>query len=82
MVDVHPFGRSVGVSNFGVHHIEGLKAAGLPVPSVNQIELHCFHKQKEIVKYCVENNIAVMGYSPMAKMKKTDDPVLAALMKK
>ena len=32
--------RSVGVSNFGVQHLEGLRLAGRPAPSTNQFELH------------------------------------------
>ena len=68
--------RSVGVSNFGVHHLEGLKAAGLPTPSVNQIQLHPFHQLPQIVEYCRNNGIVVMGYSPMAQSGKLGDPDL------
>jgi methylglyoxal/glyoxal reductase len=73
--------RSVGVSNFGNHHLEGLKAAGLPPPSVNQIELHPFAKRPDIVQYCRDHNIAVMGYSPMARGQKDDDPDLISIAK-
>ena len=59
--------KSVGVSNFGVHHLEGLKAAGLPPPSCNQIELHVFLQQPEIVGYCRAAGIAVTAYSPLGK---------------
>jgi diketogulonate reductase-like aldo/keto reductase len=31
--------KAVGVSNFGIAHLEALKEAGLEVPSVNQIEV-------------------------------------------
>jgi diketogulonate reductase-like aldo/keto reductase len=31
--------RAVGVSNFGIAHLEALREAGLEVPSVNQIEV-------------------------------------------
>lgn len=31
--------RAVGVSNFGIAHLEALKEAGLKVPSINQIEV-------------------------------------------
>lgn len=31
--------RSVGVSNYGVHHLEEIKNAGLEMPAVNQIEV-------------------------------------------
>ncbi|KAK3083220.1 hypothetical protein FSP39_017137 [Pinctada imbricata] len=74
--------RSVGVSNYGVQHLEGLKDAGLLTPSVNQIELHPWQQKKHIVKYCRENGIAVMGYSPMAKGQKLKDPTLGKIAQK
>ena len=74
--------RSIGVSNFGVHHLEGLKKAGLPTPSVNQIELHPWMRRDEIVDYCHKEGIAVMGYSPVAKGTRFDDADIKALAKK
>lgn len=74
--------RSVGVSNFGIEHLKGLKDAGLPAPSVNQIELHPFCRRTELVNYCRENDIAVMGYSPLARTKKNDDPDLIEIARK
>jgi len=71
--------RSVGVSNFGVQHLEGLREAGRPAPSVNQIELHAVKRQQHIVDYCHKHDIAVMGYSPMAKGHKMTDDTLAAV---
>jgi len=74
--------RSVGVSNFGIAHLEGLKNAGLPAPSVNQIELHVFHRKDPIVKYCREHDIAVMGYCPLTRQAKFDDPDLLRIANK
>ncbi|XP_052103383.1 uncharacterized oxidoreductase YtbE-like [Mytilus californianus] len=74
--------RSVGVSNFGVQHLEGLESAGLPTPSVNQIELHPWQQKPEIVKYCREKGITVMGYSPLVKGKRFDDPTLVKIANK
>lgn len=74
--------RSVGVSNFGVQHLDELAAAGLPMPSVNQIELHPWQRQEAVVKYCRLNGIAVMGYSPLTKAKKLDDPQITAMARK
>lgn len=78
------FIRSVGVSNFGVVHLEGLEKAGLPTPSVNQIELHPYQNQRKshIVEYCQEKGITLMGYCPMLRQKKNDDPILVELSKK
>ena len=61
------FCKAVGVSNFSIEHLEGLAAAGLPVPEVNQIELHPWLPQDETVAYCREHGIAVMGYCPLAR---------------
>jgi diketogulonate reductase-like aldo/keto reductase len=35
--------RSIGVSNFGIKHMEEIRAAGLEQPAVNQIEVFIFH---------------------------------------
>nr|KAG5707719.1 hypothetical protein BaRGS_003294 [Batillaria attramentaria] len=73
--------RSVGVSNFGIHHLEGMKKAGLPTPAVNQIELHPWMKRQDLVRYCRENGIAVMGYSPLVKAERLKDPTLVSVAK-
>ncbi|KAI0344533.1 Aldo/keto reductase [Trametopsis cervina] len=57
--------RSVGVSNFGVKHLEEIREAGLEAPAVNQIELHPFCQQRPIVEYCIQNNIVVSAYCPL-----------------
>lgn len=62
--------RAVGVSNFGIAHIQGLEAAGLELPEVNQIELHVWKQQRPAVEFLREKGIAVMGYCPLARCKK------------
>jgi len=76
--------KSVGVSNYNVHHIEEIKKAGYEMPSVNQIELHPYLQQKEIVKYCNENNIIVQAYCPIQAIVrgKMDNPTINALVTK
>ena len=59
--------RSIGVSNFAIHHLEGLKKEGLPLPSINQIELHPWMRREVLVDYCRKEGIDIMGYSPLAK---------------
>lgn len=62
--------RAVGVSNFGIAHLEGLREAGLEMPEVNQIELHCWLQQREVVAYHRRHGIATMAYSPLARGKR------------
>lgn len=71
--------RSIGVSNFGVAH---LKALPDPVPAVNQIELHPWCQQRDIVAYCKEKGIAVQAYCPLVRAQRADDPVLDRIAKK
>ncbi len=70
--------RSIGVSNFGVQHLKWLKQAGF-VPAVNQIELHPWWPNEDIVNYCRTNNITIMGYSPLGKGQFLNDPYLLRL---
>lgn len=44
-------------------------------------QLHPFLQQREIVKYCKENNIVVQAYSPIVQGK-MDNPTITALAKK
>ncbi|CAF2465110.1 unnamed protein product [Rotaria sp. Silwood2] len=74
--------RSLGVSNFGVVHLQALAKLGLEKPSVNQIELHPWQQKKDIVKYCREHDITVMGYSPLAKGQKIRDKTIGDIANK
>ncbi|KAF9469954.1 NADP-dependent oxidoreductase domain-containing protein [Collybia nuda] len=61
--------RSVGVSNFGVKHLEEVRNAGFDMPSINQIEIHPFCQQRPIVAYCRGHAIAVQAYCPLLRGK-------------
>jgi len=74
--------RSVGVSNFGVKHLEQIREAGFEAPTVNQVELHPWCQQKDIAEYCKKNGIVVQAYCPLVRGNKWEDPVLVGLTKK
>ncbi|CEL57251.1 hypothetical protein RSOLAG1IB_08463 [Rhizoctonia solani AG-1 IB] len=74
--------KSVGVSNYGVKHLEEIKQAGLEAPTVNQIELHPWCQQKDIVEYCKKNDIVVQAYCPIVRGEKWGHPALVGLSKK
>eukprot|EP01083_Nonionella_stella_P029959 82288_1 len=63
--------RSVGVSNFNSKHIDALLHNGLPLPSVNQFEVHCFLYEKELIEYCRDKGINVEAYCPLARARDT-----------
>lgn len=60
--------RAIGVSNFNISHIEELRAAGLPLPQANQIELHPWSQKPQLVKYLEENHIVPIAYSSLVPL--------------
>jgi 2,5-diketo-D-gluconate reductase A len=60
--------RAIGVSNFGIRHIEELKEAGLPMPVADQIEIHPWSQKPELVRYLDENGISPIAYSSLVPL--------------
>jgi diketogulonate reductase-like aldo/keto reductase len=71
--------RAIGVSNFMVSHLEELLDAAKIPPAVNQIELHPWCQQQDVVAFCEKHGIAVVAYSPLTKGMKLSDRHLTAV---
>lgn len=71
--------RSIGVSNHQQHHLEKLMAKANTKPMVNQIELHPQLTQEPLRQFCADNDIAVTSWSPLARGRLLDDPVIAKI---
>jgi diketogulonate reductase-like aldo/keto reductase len=75
--------KSIGVSNYTIKHLEEMQEYAKVTPAVNQVELHVFLQQPELLTYCKEHDIAVEAYSPLAHAKAgADEPVLVEIAKK
>ncbi|HHT96315.1 MAG TPA: aldo/keto reductase [Clostridiales bacterium] len=74
--------KAIGLSNFLEHHIDALMETATITPMVNQLELHPLYPQKDIVKYCRDNNILVEAWSPMVAGDVFDNPLLIEIAKK
>lgn len=79
--DLHASGqaKAIGVSNYTIKHLEELKTYANVVPAVNQVELHVFLQQPELVDYCRQNGIVIEAYSPLAHAKRMDDKYVQAI---
>ena len=51
--------KNIGVSNFGIGHLEQLLKHASVTPAVNQIELSPFLQRQELVDYCRSKGIAL-----------------------
>eukprot|EP01062_Namystynia_karyoxenos_P074046 TRINITY_DN70872_c0_g1_i1.p1 TRINITY_DN70872_c0_g1~~TRINITY_DN70872_c0_g1_i1.p1 ORF type:complete len:357 (+),score=129.12 TRINITY_DN70872_c0_g1_i1:104-1072(+) len=59
--------RAIGVCNFTRDHMEELLADGAEiVPMVNQVEVHPYCSQKELVDYLQSKGVVTEAYSPFA----------------
>jgi diketogulonate reductase-like aldo/keto reductase len=70
--------RAIGVSNFSERHLSELMEDGSVAPMVNQIELHPYCQNPELVKFCQDRDIVVEAYAPFASgsVGLFDDPVI------
>ncbi|MDG1892954.1 MAG: aldo/keto reductase [Verrucomicrobiota bacterium] len=57
--------RAIGVCNFGAALLRDLLASAKIRPSVLQIELHPYLCQKNLLRFCTKEAIAVTGFSPL-----------------
>ena len=74
--------KSIGVSNFHVHHLEKLLANTSIVPAVNQIEFQPRLTQVEVREYCKEHGIQVEAWSPLMNGEILNDSTLVEIAKK
>ncbi|KAK7744275.1 Glycerol 2-dehydrogenase (NADP(+)) [Diatrype stigma] len=57
--------RSIGVSNWTIPGLKQLLALAKVKPQVNQIEIHPFLPNEELVRFCLDNEILPEAYSPL-----------------
>ncbi len=74
--------RAVGVSNYTIRHLEQMKKYASVMPAVNQVELHVFLQQPDLLEYCQQEGIVVEAYSPLAHGHGLNDSMLVTLAEK
>jgi alcohol dehydrogenase (NADP+) len=80
--------KHIGVSNFSIKKLEGLLETARIRPEMNQVELHPYLAQPDMLAYCQQNEVLVTAYAPLgsgdrpAAMKSKNEGLLdnAAIM--
>ncbi|MDD7795439.1 aldo/keto reductase [Clostridium sp. 'White wine YQ'] len=74
--------KSIGVSNFKVHHLEELLKSANVVPAINQVELHPTFQPIDIIAFGKKYDIKIEAYYPFAHGETIKDERLKALASK
>ncbi len=82
--------KSIGVANFTRPMLDSLLSYAEINPAVNQIEMHPYLSQVELLKYCKSKGIVVTAYSPLGRLgvstyevpRLHDEPIILDLAKK
>lgn len=79
--------RSIGVSNYGVHHLDELeeyiKTSGVGgTIDVGQWELHPWLPRDDIVGWARERNVIIEAYCPIVRGQRANEAVLKSLGEK
>lgn len=76
--------KAIGVSNYLEHHLDELLAEATIIPAVDQIELHPYLNQKDLVQYLQNKQIVPEAWSPFCARKNNllDEPVLKGIAQK
>ncbi|MDA9655461.1 aldo/keto reductase [Candidatus Actinomarina] len=60
--------KFAGVANWNINHLEEVKQNDLLLPDTNQIELHPWAQQPELVSYLRENSVHIIAYSSLVPL--------------
>lgn len=85
--------RSIGVSNYGVHHLDELESYIKELEEVNgkgkggeisvgQWELHPWLTRPDIVEWCQKRGVVIEAYCPIVRGQRFNEPILEPLVKK
>ncbi len=74
--------RSIGVSNYGAHHLDHMRSYAQYLPSVNQFEIHPWLQRPGLRAATKAIGAIPEAYSPLARGKKIEDTRLLDIAKK
>ena len=82
--------KSIGVSNWTIPRLDTMLKYAEIKPAINQVEIHPFLPNNELIKYCFSQDILPVAYSPLGSQntipgtgeKVSTNPELSAIAKK
>jgi 2,5-diketo-D-gluconate reductase B len=71
--------RHIGVSNFSVEQTQAaIEASETPIVT-NQVKYNPYHRQDELLEFCIEQDVSLTAYTPLAKGRVANDETLVTI---
>ncbi|OKL51377.1 aldo/keto reductase [Buchananella hordeovulneris] len=74
--------RDIGVCNFHAEHFAEILPTARHLPALNQVELHPYFGNQEVVSLCAELGVTVEAWSPIARGACLADSVITDIAKR
>jgi methylglyoxal/glyoxal reductase len=74
--------KAIGVSNYTISHLRNTLEIAEIIPQINQVEFSPFLYQKDLLEFCISNNIQLEAYSPLGKGSILNDSKLIEMANK
>ncbi|KAH7907459.1 NADP-dependent oxidoreductase domain-containing protein [Hygrophoropsis aurantiaca] len=74
--------KAIGISNFSIKNVEKLLTTAKVIPAINQVELHPYLAQPDLLEYCRSKGIYLTAYTPTGYATVRGDPLIISLAEK
>lgn len=74
--------RAIGLSNFEKADMDNILESCSVKPMVNQVLAHISNTPKELIQYCIDNDVLVEAYSPIGHGELMKNPAVESMAKK
>jgi diketogulonate reductase-like aldo/keto reductase len=71
--------HAIGVSNFGRNRLARLLRSAAARPAVNQVQFSPYQYRRRLLEYCLEENVVLEAYSPLARGQGLDNPAITTI---
>lgn len=65
--------KKIGVSSFTIEHVEWILEVATIKPALNQIEMHPYVQQPELMAYLKQHGIPIQGFAALTPLTKVKD---------
>ena len=74
--------KSIGVSNYGMIHLQYLATQAHEMPVVDQLECHPWLSEKPMIDYNQQHNIVTQAWAPLGRGRIFEEPIIQSLAQK